>query len=171
MDTKEVWLDQGRQLRERYHPGAAQWAIGDWLNRADSRWGEMYSPAAKVLGRSEGTLRNCKSVAAKFDLSRRRDDLSFAHHAAVAKLRHAKQDRLLDQAAAERLSVPKLRAIVNQDADDPKVPVVLRVSEIQRALWSTALDSTDHKSLSSWLIEAADAYAAQVPPLAVADAA
>jgi hypothetical protein len=42
-------------------------------------------------------------------MSRRRDNLTWSHHAVVAALDPDEQDRWLDMAAAERLSVADLR--------------------------------------------------------------
>jgi hypothetical protein len=49
------------------------------------------------------------SVAQAFESSRRRDDLTWSHHAAVAGLPLKAQEHWLEQAAAKRLSVADLR--------------------------------------------------------------
>jgi hypothetical protein len=49
------------------------------------------------------------SIAAAFDSSRRRDDLTWSHHVAVAGLPERDQETWLDRAAAESLSVADLR--------------------------------------------------------------
>jgi hypothetical protein len=49
------------------------------------------------------------SLASQFDSSRRRDNLTWCHHAAVASLRSEEQEIWLDRAIALRLSVADLR--------------------------------------------------------------
>ncbi|MGN6215486.1 MAG: hypothetical protein ACTHN7_00790 [Solirubrobacterales bacterium] len=49
------------------------------------------------------------SISAAFDLSRRRDDLTWSHHVAVAALPVEDQDLWLDWAITEKLSVADLR--------------------------------------------------------------
>ena len=75
-----------------------QWVIGDGLNLGESNWGEMYSQALDEKGSSYQTLRDDKWVSSKVKLSRRRDNLSFAHHREVAPLEPNEQDELLDLA-------------------------------------------------------------------------
>jgi hypothetical protein len=49
------------------------------------------------------------SISGAFEPSRRRDDLTWSHHVAVAALPEEEQERWLDRAAAEGLSVADLR--------------------------------------------------------------
>ena len=94
---------------------SVMWWIGDWLRFGERRWGEMYAQAVEDTGRSNGGLRNAKFVADRFsDLSRRRDELSFAHHAEVSALPPAEADELLDLAEREGLSMRELRAEVSR---------------------------------------------------------
>ena len=46
----------------------------------------MYSQALEATEYEEGTLRNDKFISGKFELSRRRENLSHSHHAEVASL-------------------------------------------------------------------------------------
>jgi hypothetical protein len=87
----------------------SQWWIGDWLLYGVAKWGEKYAEAAKITGYDAGSLRNMASMASHFPLSRRRDNLTWCHHAAVASLDEAEQDHWLDRAAEEKLSVADLR--------------------------------------------------------------
>jgi hypothetical protein len=101
------WVELGRYL------GAvgrgSQWWIGDWLLYARGKWGEMYTEAVKITGYDYGTLRNRASLAQEFDLSRRRDKLSWDHHAAVAGLAPSEQDHWLNRAAELKWSREDLR--------------------------------------------------------------
>src|ERR1039458_6361417 len=101
------WVVAGRKLGaiER----GSQWWIGDWLLYGAAKWGEKYVEAAKIIGYDVRSLRNMASLASQFDLSRRRDNLTWCHHAAVASLELDDQDHWLDRATALRLSVSDLR--------------------------------------------------------------
>lgn len=74
----ERWQEIGATLKDI--DGAVQWWIGDWLNFGERGYGEMYSQALEETDYDEGTLRNAKWVSAQYELSRRRDNLSFGHH-------------------------------------------------------------------------------------------
>jgi hypothetical protein len=101
------WQTIGRSLGRlgRY----SQWWIGDWLLYANRRWGEMYTEAGKITGYDYGSLRNMAYVAQRFEMSRRRDKLSWTHHADLASLGPTEQDYWLDRAVDLRLSTQDLR--------------------------------------------------------------
>lgn len=101
------WAEQGRRLG-MIGRGAGWW-IGDWLNYGNARYGEKYTRAAKLTGYDVQTLRNMVYVAARFETSRRRDALSWTHHAEVAALSDEEQDTWLERAEKDRLSVRSLR--------------------------------------------------------------
>lgn len=85
------------------------WWIGDWLLYGNARYGERYPRAAKVTGYDVQSLMNMAWVASRFDPSRRREELSWSHHAELAALAAAEQDVWLDRAEQERMSVRCLR--------------------------------------------------------------
>jgi hypothetical protein len=87
----------------------SHWWMGYWLLYACGKWGEMYTEAAKITGYDYGSLRNMAYVAQRFDLSRRRDKLSWTHHADVASLEPTEQDYWLDRAVEQRLNMQDLR--------------------------------------------------------------
>lgn len=87
----------------------SQWWLGDWIRYGTSRWGEKYKQAAKITGYDVHTLRNIAYVAGQIPASRRRDTLTWSHHAEVCGLEPDEQDRWLDFAADQRLSVADLR--------------------------------------------------------------
>lgn len=71
-----------------------QWWLGDWWN-AGVAWGEG-EKVCEELGIDYGTVRNCGQVSTQFEMSRRRDNLSFKHHAEVCAIDDpAVQDRML----------------------------------------------------------------------------
>ncbi len=101
------WIEMGRYLGALGR--GSRWWVADWLLYARGKWGEMYSEAVKITGYDYGSLRNMASVAQKFDLSRRRDKLSYDHHAVVVGLAPDEQDHWLDEAVALKWSREDLR--------------------------------------------------------------
>jgi len=101
------WVVEGRRIGAMGR--ASPWWVGDWLLYGTTRWGEKYREAARVTGYDKKTLRNLRYVASRFELSRRRDNLTWGHHAELAGLAPADQDRWLDRTNADRLSVADLR--------------------------------------------------------------
>jgi hypothetical protein len=101
------WVAVGRRLG--WISRGNQWWLGDWLRYGNAKWGEKYAEAAKITGYDVRSLANMASLAGCFEMSRRRDNLTWSHHAVVAALDRGEQDRWLDMAAAERLSVADLR--------------------------------------------------------------
>lgn len=122
--TYEDWAAIGETLR--FLEGAIQWALGDWLNYGEHRWGEKYAQAVdeKDYDYDYGTLRNLAWVAGSIDLSFRNDNLTFAHHMQVAPLRlpdgtpdKKLQRYYLDVAQKEKLSVAQLRGRIGADRE------------------------------------------------------
>jgi hypothetical protein len=103
----DEWLRQGSRLGLAGRNAA--WWIGDWLQYGTARYGTKYSAAARVTGYDRQTLMNMVYVAGRFEFSRRREDLSWSHHAELASLEAEQQERWLDHAERERLSVRDLR--------------------------------------------------------------
>jgi hypothetical protein len=87
----------------------SQWWLGDWILYGNQRFGERYTRAVKLTGYDVQSLMNMVYVASRFAISRRREDLSWSHHAALAALNIAEQEHWLGRAGAERLSVADLR--------------------------------------------------------------
>lgn len=101
------WIGQGRKLGLMGRN--VGWWIGDWLRFGNAVYGERYVRASRVTGYDVQTLMNMVYVASHIEPSRRREGLSWSHHAEVACLSPAEQDRWLDHAEEERLSVRCLR--------------------------------------------------------------
>ena len=101
------WIVEGRRIGLILR--GSPWWIGDWLLYGTQRWGEMYSQAARVTGYDRKSLRNMRYVSSRFELSLRRDDLTWSHHALLASFEPEEQQRWLEQAATQRLSVEDLR--------------------------------------------------------------
>ena len=124
--TVADWVRQGRWLGALGR--ASGWWLGDWLRYGNARYGERYRAAARVTGYDVQSLMNMAYVAGRFDVTRRREDLSFSHHAEVASLPAEEQDRWLERAATGSLSVRGLRSELRKarDRSEPEEPAPAR---------------------------------------------
>ncbi|HEX5608544.1 MAG TPA: hypothetical protein VFX45_00470 [Solirubrobacterales bacterium] len=102
-----AWVRAGQRLGAMTR--CSQWWLGDWIRYGTARWGEKYKEASRITGYDVQSLRNIAYVAGSIDVSRRRDDLTWSHHAEVSSLEPGEQSRWLDLAAAEKMSVSDLR--------------------------------------------------------------
>jgi hypothetical protein len=111
MPTREMglaeWTAAGRRLGAMGRCG--QWGLGDWIRYGNAKFGERYARAASITGYDVQTLMNMVYVASRFEISRRRENLSWSHHETLAALEPEEQDHWLDQAVTKRLSVSDLR--------------------------------------------------------------
>jgi hypothetical protein len=104
----ETWLAVGSRL-SRVSKGSA-WCLGDWLLYGERAYGRKYKRALDVTRLDYQTLRNYAWVARQFEPSRRRDTLSFQHHAEVASLPEPDQELWLRRAETAHWSRNELRA-------------------------------------------------------------
>ena len=143
---------------------ASAWWIGDWVARGQWDFGSQYKEAIEKTGLDYGTLRNYAWVAGKFDLSRRRDKLSFAHHAVVAALSQRDQDQWLDTAERDGLSAKALAAAIaaaraNAAGDPPALERLTLAFEPDRvARWHDAAEISGMR-FDDWTAAALDAAA------------
>lgn len=93
-----------------------QWWIGDVLNEGEKRFPEDYAqvidPIEEEKRENEGkgeTFRHYQQVACRIPIRRRRQNLYFGHHQAVAYFDENGQEHWLDLAEREGWSVDKLR--------------------------------------------------------------
>jgi len=104
------WAAAGRRI------GAVgrciQWLLGDWIAYGNAKFGERYARAAKITGYDTQTLMNMVYVASRFEISRRRETLSWSHHETLAALDEEEQDHWLDQAQVNRWSIADLRMML-----------------------------------------------------------
>jgi hypothetical protein len=112
--TPADWTRQGRCLGSVGR--ACGWWIGDWIQYGNARYGEKYETAARVTGYDVQSLMNMAYVASRFEISRRREKLSFSHHAELAALAPDAQERWLDRAEFDRLSLRRLREELRREA-------------------------------------------------------
>lgn len=118
-------LEAGDLARVLSHIGglwsATEWVLGDLvvelLRRA--RDGEPL-PEEVWADLHQATAARAAKVALAFPRARRRPALTWSHHELVAAMPERHQDRLLDVAEAEVLSVRALRAVIVQEAEDAR---------------------------------------------------
>jgi hypothetical protein len=112
MPTRELnladWIAAGQTLGAMGRCG--QWGLGDWIRYGNAKFGERYTTAAQITGYDTQTLMNMVYVASHFEISRRREKLSWSHHEAVVALPPEEQDRWLDLAENQRITVIDFRA-------------------------------------------------------------
>jgi hypothetical protein len=101
------WSALGRRFGEIGR--CSQWWLGDWINYGNARFGERYTRAVKLTGYDIQSLMNMVYVASRFDISRRRENLSWSHHSTLAALDFDGQEYWLGRASADKLSVADLR--------------------------------------------------------------
>lgn len=107
----EIGLDEWSAVGRRFGEigRCSQWWLGDWIHYGNARFGERYSRAVKLTGYDAQSLMNMVYVASRFEIYRRRENLSWSHHATVAALDAGEQEHWLSRAVADRLSVADLR--------------------------------------------------------------
>ncbi|MEV6173529.1 LmbU family transcriptional regulator [Streptomyces sp. NPDC051954] len=105
------WERIGTNLRELVNSSA--WWLADWLIYGETTYGwRRYKEAVERTGLDYQTLRNYAWVARRFEHHRRRDTLSFAHHAEVTRLAPPEQDYWLRKAEQQKWSRNELRRAV-----------------------------------------------------------
>jgi hypothetical protein len=103
----EAWQAIGVRLAR--YAKATPWWLGDWMAFGRFKYGRRYKDAIAITGLDYQTLRNYATVARRFEPSRRRDALTFQHHADVCALPDDQQDGWLDRAAEAGWSCGELR--------------------------------------------------------------
>jgi hypothetical protein len=109
--SERSWERIGSSLRELVNSSA--WWLADWLIYGETTYGwRRYKEAIERTGLDYQTLRNYAWVARRFEHHRRRDSLSFAHHAEVTRLSPPEQDYWLRKAEQQKWSRNELRRAV-----------------------------------------------------------
>jgi hypothetical protein len=102
-----TWEQVGQKLARIANCSA--WCLGDWLVYGSYKYSERYRQVLAAVELDYQTLRNYAWVARRFELARRRERLSFQHHAEVASAPVEDQDRWLSLAESGRWSRNELR--------------------------------------------------------------
>lgn len=164
----ETWQEAGRKLVRL--ASSTTWCLGDWLVYGQERYHDRYQRAVQLVGLDYQTLRNYAWVARKFDIERRRANLSLQHHAEVGSLAPAEQDLWLDRAEAGEWSKSRLRRELRLGRESVKparelVPPFpwLKVGEDAVARWRAAAENAQ-ADFGDWVVQALDeAAAAHLP--------
>jgi len=97
--------------------GVLPWWVGDAYIYSEANDLFVFATAMAEVQKDykKGTTRNCVFVCRKIPPSRRRKNLSFGHHQAVASLDDGRQAYYLDAAEQLNLSVMELRKHIQED--------------------------------------------------------
>jgi hypothetical protein len=159
----EQWADMGQRIA-RVASGS-MWSLGDWLVYGETTYGARYRSALDATQFDYQTLRNVAWVARSFDMSRRRDALSFSHHAEVAALSQAEQDLWLARAQSGGWSRNELRRRLGAHYRRRPQPrpggLRLELGGQREQRWLAAAES-QHQSLADWVGRALDAAADEI---------
>lgn len=164
----DAWMTMGRRITGVAN--ACAWCLGDWLVYGEQNFGSRYKKALVATSLDYQTLRNYAWVARRFEVSRRRDSLSFQHHAEVASLPNADQDLWLRRAERSRWSRNELRRRLRAEqhgriapaaAHDSVVMLRVEVSKSREHRWRQAAQAA-HQPLAEWLAATGDAAAEAV---------
>ncbi len=107
---------------------SSAWCLGDWLVYGQERYADRYRTGVQAAGLDYQTLRNYAWVARHFELGRRRENLSFGHHAEVASLPPAQADLWLDRAEQHGWSRNQLRLRLRESRQGDRTAPLARVS-------------------------------------------
>jgi hypothetical protein len=155
----ERWQALGGRLGA--YANSSKWWLGDWLDFGREMYGSRYKLGVALTGLEYKTLRNYAWVARRFKLSRRRDTLSFQHHAEVAALSPEQQDLWLDRAENEGWSRSELRRRLRAELSRPSrsPQVMLSVPVAAEHPWREAARRAGC-DLRSWMERTLDEAAA-----------
>ncbi|RLK25450.1 hypothetical protein DER29_3457 [Micromonospora sp. M71_S20] len=158
--TFEQWAEAGPKLSGLVDSFA--WCLGDWLVYGQDKYEGRYAKTVERIGLDYQTLRNYAWVARKFESARRRENLSFQHHAEVASLPPAEQDVWLDRAEERGWSRNQLRRHVQQargrgTSSQPTGSALPRVQveEARLECWRLAAEHAS-SDLASWIVTTLD---------------
>ncbi len=152
----EEWAQVGRHVRLVHD--ASCWWVGDWLAYGEHEYGCRYRDAVDVTGFDYQTLRNRAWVASRFPPSRRREALSFAHHAEVTSLPESEQDAWLDRAFVHGWSRNELRRRLRETRSSKagdRVTIALAVPADRHDRWRAAA-SVNQRDLREWMEDVLD---------------
>jgi hypothetical protein len=148
------WCRIGEQVGELVD--ASAWWIGDWLVYGRQTFPGRYRSAIEATGFGYQTLRNYASVAARIPVYRRRDNLSFGHHAEVAALDEDDQEMWLLRCSVQGWSRNELRAALRDERETSlpvtaqAVPIELEVGSVRHSRWCAAA-TADGRPLTEWI--------------------
>jgi hypothetical protein len=156
----ETWSELGTRLG--VYTSATSWWLGDWIAFGRMKYGRRYKEAVVATGLDYQTLRNYAVVARRFEISRRRANLTFQHHAVLCALSDDQQETWLDRAEAGRWSRNELRRRLRAagSAGPPADEIFrLAVARAQAHLWREAAERSRCRC-EAWIVGVLDDAAA-----------
>lgn len=158
-----TWKALGARIKVRSDPSS--WWLGDWLVFGRQQYGDRHKEALAVTGLDAQTLDTFAAVALRFSPERRRENLSFQHHADVHAMPDATQDHWLNLASRNDWPKAELRIRIRdaaRTATNPYDGQVLRLSlkvgtRAERA-WREAASRSGLR-LEDWVVKVLDAAA------------
>ena len=129
----ESWIEFGRQHREASE--TMIWVLIDWMRHGMGEYGERYREAIEQTGYSYSYLSNLISVDNRISL--RKENLTFSHHAVIAPRPVDDQSKILDQAAAARWTVGRVKEEVSKirgSGDPPPIEAHDEIKKINRSI-------------------------------------
>ncbi|RKS06874.1 hypothetical protein DFP74_2524 [Nocardiopsis sp. Huas11] len=149
---------------------ASGWWLGDWLIYGQRNYPNRYKRAIEKTSLDYQTLRNYAWVARKFIPGRRREKLSFQHHAEVCSLTESEQEQWLARAEAGDWSRNELRRRIRMwSRGESMLPettyVQVAINPERKNQWQKAAESSG-MSLPQWASEVLDRAAQGTPEVA-----
>ncbi|MGC5011910.1 LmbU family transcriptional regulator [Streptosporangium sp. DT93] len=152
-----AWSRLGRQIF--IISDSSAWWLGDWLIYGQAQYPDRYKRAVAETSLDYQTLRNYAWVARQFSLSRRREKLSFQHHAEVASLPEPEQEIWLNRAEKGAWSRNELRRRIKAERNggitDEVTHIQMNVIAEQKKRWQEAAESTE-QDLLVWMVSNLD---------------
>jgi hypothetical protein len=157
----DEWKEVGVKIAK--YASASSWWLGDWLAYGQAHHARRYRDAVAETGFEYQTLRNYAAVARRFAPARRRDDLSFQHHAEVCPLSDEDQDFWLDLSAECHWTRTELRRrlqTTRRGAVNVQRPlaVSLLIYPKRECRWREAARSNEI-DLKTWIVQSLDEVA------------
>ncbi|MFD5805171.1 LmbU family transcriptional regulator [Streptomyces sp. NPDC127020] len=147
---------------------SSTWWLGDWLVYGKDHYADRYQRGIRSAGLQYQTLRNYAWVARRFELHRRRQALSFQHHAEVASLPAAEQDLWFDRAEQSNWTTKQLRQALGAARDantgDKREVVAKRQLSLPDSsvrCWHRAARQTGAE-LEQWVLDTLDSAAEEI---------
>jgi hypothetical protein len=156
------WRQIGKQLSTITDSSA--WWLGDWLVFGERQYSDRYRQAVAETSLDYQTLRNYAWVARNVPLSRRRDSLSFQHHAEVAALGPDEQRDWLARAEQDHWSRNELRMRLRRarrEAPEANILVRLAVEPERQERWREAAERAQ-TTVEDWMTGVLDRAATAV---------
>jgi hypothetical protein len=164
----KIPLDEWRRIGKQIFAisESSAWWLGDWLIYGQARYPDRYKRAITETGLDYQTLRNYAWVARQFTPERRRDSVSFQHHAELASLPADDQDEWLEQAEKSGWSRNELRnrlkasrkalqSSTTPKRDDDVQRLQVNVIPDQQQRWQDAAATAD-QDLLTWIVSVLD---------------